>query len=133
MIARLEQGEDIEFVDKFIRAEYDDLNNINVVLGNQTIDESLKLDLGIHFVEIMRIASPHSDDCLIIYSETDKVLFIGDALSVDYYNNGYLDLDLLAELKITLKNIDFNQVVMGHNNILSKIEILNIIEKLLNT
>jgi glyoxylase-like metal-dependent hydrolase (beta-lactamase superfamily II) len=92
----------------------------------------MEIDLGDIVVELHHIISPHSEDCVCIFIPQEKVLFIGDAVGVDYYNNCYLDKDKLRSLITAIKEFDFDICVMGHAEPVSKSDILNIMSSIGN-
>jgi len=59
------------------------------------------------------------------------VLFIGDAVGVDYYNNCYLDKDKLRSLITAIEGFDFDACVVGHAEPISKQSIVNIMNSLM--
>lgn len=38
---------------------------------------------------------PHSEDTVCVYVPEEKVLFLGDSTSEDFFNDGYMDKDKL--------------------------------------
>ncbi len=132
MKKRLETKVEIEFADTCIRKEYSLLSEIQVVTSDLSFVETMKIDLGGITAELHQVESPHSDDCVCIFIPEERVLFIGDAVGVDYYNNCFLDKDKLRSLIGAVEGFDFDTCVLGHAEPMSKENILNIMHSLLN-
>lgn len=132
MKKRLETKLEIEFADSSIRKEYPVLSEILVTTSNISYTGTMEIDLGGIVAELHPIESPHSEDCSYIFIPQERVLFIGDAVGVDYYNNCYLDKSKLNSLLIAIEKINFDICVMGHADPASKLDILNIISSLLD-
>lgn len=131
MKKRLEEKVEIEFADTCIRNEYPLLSEIQVKTSDVSFKGNMEIDLGDIVVELHHIESPHSEDCVCVYIPQERVLFIGDAVGVDYYNNRYLDKDKLRSLITTIKEFDFDICVMGHSEPVSKSDIHKIMNSLL--
>lgn len=131
MKKRLEAKVEIEFADTCIRKEYPLLSEIRVTTSDISYNGDMEIDLGDIVVELHYIVSPHSEDCICIFIPQERVLFIGDAVGVDYYNNCYLDKHKLRSLITAIEEFDFDICVMGHAEPVSKLDILNIMGSLL--
>lgn len=131
MKKRLETKLEIEFADSCIRKEYSQISEILVTTSDISYNGTMEIDLGDIVAELHSIVSPHSEDCSCIFIPQERVLFIGDAVGVDYYNNCYLDKGKLHCLITTIENYDFDICVMGHAEPVSKLDILNIMSSLL--
>lgn len=115
MKERLRTGEDIEFCDRHIRIEYPDLNEIKVCPADIIFENTLTLDLGNVTCELRLVGGPHSDDSTIVYIPEEKVLFVGDADSGDFYfNHGKYDKKKLEYFLNKIKEIPFETYVHGH-------------------
>lgn len=131
MKKRLEAKVEIEFADTSIRTEYPLLSEIRVVTSDLTVDESMEIDLGDVTAELHHVESPHSEDCICVLIPQEKVLFIGDAVGVDYYNNCFLDKEKLRSLITSMEGFDFDTCVLGHADPMSKQNILSIMNSLM--
>ncbi|MCM3038927.1 MBL fold metallo-hydrolase [Paenibacillus motobuensis] len=131
MKKRLETGVEIEFADTCIRNEYSTLSEIQVITSDISFNGSMEIDLGDITAELHHIPSPHSDDSVCIFVPQEKVLFIGDAVGVDYYNNCYLDKDKLRSLITAIEGFDFDTCVVGHAEPISRESIVNIMNSLM--
>lgn len=131
MKKRLEAGVEIEFADTCIRNEYSTLSEVQVITSDISFNGSMEIDLGDITAELHHIPSPHSDDSVCIFVPQEKVLFIGDAVGVDYYNNCYLDKDKLRSLITAIEGFDFDTCVVGHAEPISRESIVNIMNSLM--
>ena len=55
---------------------------------------------------IFHTVSPHSEDTVCIYVPEEKVLFLGDSTSEDFFNGGYMDRDKLQVLIQMIQSTD---------------------------
>lgn len=128
---RLSNNIDIPFAHDNILKEFDDLSKIKILKGDIEFEDNLKFDLGNLVVEIFHTEAPHSNDSVLIYVPKDKVLFLGDSISKDYYNNMYYDLEKLNILIKNLESIDFEIGILGHNDPIKKEDLINILKSFL--
>ncbi|GKX66519.1 MBL fold metallo-hydrolase [Inconstantimicrobium mannanitabidum] len=113
---RLNTGEDIEMCDRCIKVEYPDREEIKVTTADIELNGSLKIDLGGVSCVITEFVAPHSEDSVLVYVPEEKTVFVGDAGCEDfYYNNGKYDKDKLEAFIESLKEIDFDTYVWGHD------------------
>ncbi|MGG7176680.1 MBL fold metallo-hydrolase [Clostridium paraputrificum] len=129
---RLSTKEDIEFADMNIRKEYQSLQDIKVVTADIVFKNDLELDLGGIKVILKNVISPHSEDSVIVYVPQEKVVFIGDAYSKDYYDNCNYDPIKINKLANTLENLEFDTCFLGHSTPLIKEEIISFLNSQYN-
>lgn len=122
---------EIEFVDTCIRKEYPLLSEIGVVTSDISFNGYMEIDLGGIVAQLHHVTSPHSDDSVYIFVPQEKVLFIGDAVGVDYYNNCHLDKEKLRSLITAMEGFDFDICVVGRAEPVSKSNLVNIMNFLL--
>ncbi|MDT3496295.1 MBL fold metallo-hydrolase [Bacillus toyonensis] len=122
---------EIEFVDTCIRKEYPLLSEIGVGTSDISFNGYIEIDLGGIVAQLHYVTSPYSDDSVCIFVPQEKVLFIGDAVGVDYYNNCHLDKDKLRSLITAIEGFDFDICVVGHAEPVSKSNLVNIMNSLL--
>ena len=116
MKRRLQTGEDIEFCDRCIRLEYPDRNRIKVHTSDIIFSDTMTLDLGGVHCELRHIGGPHSEDSVIVYIPEEKVLFVGDADSGDFYNNnGRYDEAKLKNYMNYIEKLDYDIHILGHD------------------
>lgn len=124
MKERIRQGIDIEFAEIYMRREYPVLGDIKVVPADLVFEQKLTLDLGGLTAKIFHVESPHSNDSVFIYIPEEKVLFVGDSTSEDFYNNHYLDKNKLKSLVATLESLECDYCLLGHAEPLKKRDLL---------
>ncbi|RED84197.1 MBL fold metallo-hydrolase [Cohnella phaseoli] len=131
MKKRLAEKVEIEFADTCIRNEYPLLSEIRVVTSDLSFSGFMEIDLGGITAQLHHVASPHSEDSVCVLVPQERVLFIGDAVGLDYYNNCYLDKDKLRSLLTTIEGFDFDTCVVGHAEPVSKQKIVEVMHSLL--
>ena len=107
--AKLSDSAYVKFLkqnDECLGREYIDNKRIVVVLSDIQFEEELILNLGGLTAKIFYTVSPHSEDTVLIYIPEEKILFLGDATSEDFFNNGYRDKDKLKTLINLIESID---------------------------
>lgn len=124
MNQRLLSGEDIEFADTNIRKEYKILQDIKVVPADIVFKNDLEINLGGLVVILKNVIAPHSEDSVIVYVPEEKAVFIGDAYSIDFYNNYNYDSAKLQSFINMLESLEFNTCFLGHSSPLKKTEII---------
>ena len=99
-------------------------------LPNLTFEDSLYFaDDGIYLFH----APGHTSNCISIYDEAEKILYVGDAIGdegqqdIDIIPNIYTTPQMMQETIEKWKNLDFEWCVIGHNkphkkDVLSKME-----------
>lgn len=102
-----------------------------MVTSDLSFEESMEIDLGDITAELYHVESPHSEDCVCILIPQERILFIGDAVGVDYYDNCFLDKEKLRSLITWIEGFDFDICVMGHAEPMSKENILHIMHSLM--
>lgn len=126
MKKRLESGEDIEMCNQCIKLEYPDRSNIKVVTAEIEFIGVISIDLGGVRCEIKEFVSPHSRDSVLIHVPEERIVFIGDAESGDYYhNNGGYDRIKLKEMINTLEKINADTIMPGHDELQLKSAVIN--------
>ena len=126
MERRLQSGEDIEICDRCIRMEYPDRNKIKVIRAPIEFAGVISIDLGGVHCEIRVFNATHSSDSVLIHVPEERVVFIGDADSEDYYQNkGEYDKARLKEMIKVLEKIDFDIFVLGHDVPQTKLQVIS--------
>ncbi|NFB17586.1 MBL fold metallo-hydrolase [Clostridium botulinum] len=124
MNQRLLTGEDIEFADTNIRKEYKNLQDIKVIPADIVFKNDLEINLGGLKVILKNVVAPHSADSVIVYVPEERVVFIGDAYSIDFYNNYKYDLAKLQNFINMLESLEFDICFLGHSSPLKKTDII---------
>lgn len=114
--------------DAHFRKEYNGCNQLNIQLSHITFSDKMTLDLGGITAQIFHTVSPHSEDSTCIYIPEEKVLFLGDATSEDFFNNGYMDQDKLHSLIQMIQTTDCDYCILSHWEPLGKKELLAYLE-----
>lgn len=131
---KLVQSDYFDFLkreDPFFAREYKTDDLLHIVLSDIQFQDELVLDCGGVSAKIFYTQSPHSEDTVCIYVLEEKVLFLGDATSEDFFNNGYLDLLKLKKLMKMIENTECEYCVLSHAAPLKKAELLSYLESIL--
>ena len=129
MSKRLNTGEDIEMCDWCIRLEYPDRSKIKVVTASIEFTGAVTIDLGGVCCEVREFVSSHSIDSVLVHIPEERIVFIGDAESGDYYdNNGEYDKGRLQEMIKTLGEIDIDTIMPGHDGPQPKAAVMNFLK-----
>ncbi|MGG5343954.1 MBL fold metallo-hydrolase [Enterococcus sp. AZ192] len=131
---KLSDNQYIEFLktdDECFAKEYSNNQKVRVVLSDIEFDTELTLKLGNLTAKIIHVDSPHSDDTVLIHIPEERVLFLGDATSEDFFNNGYMDFDKLKQLIRVIESIDCEYCILGHTEPLLKSELLDYLRTIL--
>lgn len=126
---RLDTGEDIKFCSDCIEKAYPDLSKIRVALPDETVADTLTLDLGGVHAKLFAIDSTHSRDSMLILVPEENALFVGDAHCADFYNGGTVEPARAAVYRDFIASLSFRHYFMGHAAPCSKKEILDELQK----
>lgn len=114
--------------DPCFEKEYRSEDSLKVVLADLTFQTKLNLHLGGITAHIFHTESPHSEDTVCIYVPEEKVLFLGDATSEDFFHDGYMDQRKLKKLVEMIEKTDCIYCVLSHCEPLKKEELLSYLE-----
>lgn len=130
---RLQSGEDIEFCDQCIRLEYPDRSMIKVATAEIEFTGSMTIDLGGVRCGIREFVSTHSSDSVLIHVPEERIVFIGDAESWDFYqSDGEYDRGKLQEMIKVLEEIDVDTIMPGHDGPQPRAAVLNFLKNEMN-
>lgn len=118
--------EDVHF-----RKEYYGQDKLTIVLSDVSFSDKLTLDLGGITAQIFHTVSPHSEDTVCVYVPEEKVLFLGDSTSEDFFNDGYMDKDKLKSLMCMIQSTDCKYCILSHYEPLVKEDLLCYLESIL--
>ena len=118
--------EDVHF-----RKEYYGQDKLTIVLSDVSFSDKLTLDLGGITAQIFHTVSPHSEDTVCVYVPEEKVLFLGDSTSEDFFNDGYMDKDKLKSLMCMIQSTDCKYCILSHCEPLVKEDLLCYLESIL--
>lgn len=125
-----EQAKDLNYIevlkkeDAHFRKEYCRQDKLSIILSDITFSDKMTLELGGITAQIFHTISLHSEDTTCVYVPEEKVLFLGDSTSEDFFNDGYMDKDKLHSLIQTIQLTDCNYCILSHCEPLSKEELL---------
>lgn len=120
------KNEDIHF-----RKEYCGQDQLHIVLADLSFSDAITLDLGGLTAQIFHTESPHSEDTVCIYVPEEKVLFLGDSTSEDFFHDGYMDQEKLRSLIQMIRFTDCEYCVLSHCEPLDKESLLCYLESIL--
>lgn len=83
---RVKDGREIPFCRDCMVKELPSPRSVKIRVPEIEVEDQLVVDLGTTRCRIEHIGSEHAKDHLVIYSEADRVLFIGDILFVELYD-----------------------------------------------
>lgn len=115
----------------YLAREYTNNKDIIVTLSDIEFDKELVISLGGLKAKIFHTTAPHSEDTVLIYIPEEKVLFLGDSTSEDFFNNNYMDINKLKSLIETIANIECKTCILGHAEPLDKNDLLDYLKSLL--
>lgn len=112
--------------DACLGREYAGDKEIVIVSSDMEFAGELILNLGGMTAIMDHAVSPHSEDTVLIYIPEEKILFLGDATSEDFFNNGYMDKNKLNMLINKIEETDCQYCVLSHAEPLSKQDLLDL-------
>ena len=115
----------------YLAREYANNEDIIVTLSDIEFDKKLVINLGGIKAKIFHTKAPHSEDTVLIYIPEEKILFLGDSTSEDFFNNNYMDINKLKSLIETIGKIECKTCILGHAEPLNKNDLLDYLESLL--
>lgn len=84
---RVEKGEEIEFCEEHIKIAHPNSNRkIDIPKADITFDGFLEIDLGGVTVSVEHMNVDHSKDCCLVNVREENIVFMGDAMYLDMYN-----------------------------------------------
>lgn len=117
--------------DSFFAEEYKDGRKLTVGLPDFQFETELTINLGGLTARLFHAVSPHSEDTVCIHVPEERLLFLGDATSEDFFNNGYMDKEKLRTLIGTIREIDCKYCILSHTEPLEKQELLDYLDTVL--
>ena len=121
---------DLQYIDKLkmadpcFKREYHNKQSLNIVLSDIEFREEIILNLGGLTAKIFQTVSPHSEDAVCLYVPEEKVLFLGDSTSEDFFNGGFMDHRKLKKLIMMIEDTNCEFCVLSHTEPLKKGELL---------
>jgi glyoxylase-like metal-dependent hydrolase (beta-lactamase superfamily II) len=131
---KLSDSSHIDFLkkdDACFAKEYADIQKVIIALSDIQFDTELTLNLGGITAKIFHVESPHSEDTVLIFVPEERILFLGDSTSEDFFNNGYMDHNKLKMLINVIESIDCQYCILSHTDPLTKSELLDYLKTIL--
>ena len=98
-----------------IKAEMPSPRYVNVPKADIVFNHSMNLKLGDVTCRIQHVGGDHSQDSTIVFVVPDRVLFLGDCLSSDFYApEPFYTLQQLTSLLDTIESLNAASYVEGH-------------------
>ncbi|RPF43238.1 metallo-beta-lactamase superfamily protein [Hydrogenoanaerobacterium saccharovorans] len=116
--------------DECLCREYADGKSMVVVPSDIQFEEELTLNLGEMTAKIFHAESPHSEDTALIYVPEEKILFLGDATSEDFFNDGFMDKEKLEALIKLIECTDCQYCILSHTEPLPKPDLLHYLKSI---
>jgi glyoxylase-like metal-dependent hydrolase (beta-lactamase superfamily II) len=116
--------------DKCFKMEYANDKEVVIVNSDISFEGSFDLNLGGMTAKIFHAKSPHSEDTVLVYIPEEKILFLGDSTSEDFFNEGYMDQDKLQALINLIESIDCQYCILSHTDPLIKSDLLHYLKTL---
>lgn len=132
-----EQARDTEYIeilkkeDVHFGKEYCGQDKLDIMLADIVFSDKMTLDLGGITAKIFHTVSPHSEDTTCVYVPEEKMLFLGDATSEDFFNGGYMDKDKLQSLIQMIRSTECDYCILSHCEPLTKEGLLCYLESIL--
>ena len=113
------KADDIHF-----QKEYEGKDEVDIVLSDVQFEDRMVINLGGLTADIFHTVSPHSEDTVCVYIPEEKVLFLGDSTSEDFFNGGYMDHSKLECLVKMIEAVDCEYCILSHCEPLKKDDLL---------
>lgn len=110
--------------DIYFRKEYAGQTELKIVVSDIEYVNEITLNLGNAAARVFHTVSPHSEDTTCVYIPEEKVLFLGDAASEDFFNGGYMDQEKLSRFIQMVSSLDCEYCVLSHCEPMKKRELL---------
>lgn len=107
----------------YVDEEFPNVPIPTIRTGEIEFHDHLTLDPGGVRAELFHVEAPHTPDSTLIYIPEDKVLFLGDA-SLSSFETGRMDREKMNALLETVRNLDCQAILLGHEGLLSKEDFL---------
>ncbi len=117
-------------MDPCIAREYADGRAVNITLSDIEYREAVGLDGGGITLKVFETVSPHTDDTTLVLVNEERILFTGDAVCGEYPSE-YAEADKVKSLMDTIQAAEADLFAGGHWKVMSKAEVLAVLEKML--
>jgi glyoxylase-like metal-dependent hydrolase (beta-lactamase superfamily II) len=120
---RVASGEEIEFCSSMIKKEMPSREGLILRNGDITFDSKLEVDLGGVTCMIENVKGDHSEDSCIIYIPSDKVMFLGDCMSPDFYSGARSYSHKVVDMINKITQYDVDTYIAAHDEPFEKEEV----------
>lgn len=120
---RVASGEEIEFCSTMIKKEMPSREGLVLGKADITFDSRVELDLGGIKVIVENVKGDHAEDSCIVYIPSDKVMFLGDCLSPDFYSGPRSYSHSVVDMIDRIMKYDVETYIAAHDEPLSKEEV----------
>lgn len=121
--ARVASGEEIEFCSSMIKKEMPSREGLILGSGDITFDSKLEIDLGGITCIIDNVGGDHAEDSCIVYIPSDKVMFLGDCISPDFYSGPRSYSGKVISMIDKIMKYDVDTYICAHDEPIDKSEI----------
>ncbi len=127
--SRVAAGLEIPFNADMIKKEMPIRHSFKIKIADISFMEECFVRIEDIFCHLIHIGGPHSDDSVIVYIPSEKVLFVGDCCAGDPYSGNGIQLKLLSETLDKLNQFDADWFVPSHGDPQSKEDFMTSMRK----
>ncbi|MBF0713911.1 MBL fold metallo-hydrolase [Gemella sp. GH3] len=126
---RIANNIDTKYSVDILKKVYPNINDINIKIPDIKKYGDFSMNLGDLVVYFYSNDNSHSDDSLLIYIKSEKLLFLGDSHSKSYKTIPLsFDKTKLYNYINFIKDINFDYAIPGHGNIMTKHDLVSYLE-----
>ena len=111
-------------LDECIRREYEWDKPVIITFPDIVFSDELTIDAGSCPIRLLRSSAPHTDDSTLVFAESEKVLFLGDAAGGTFPTWGK-NPELCRQLAETVAGLDADVCLESHYIPQTKQEIID--------
>ncbi|MDN7243544.1 MBL fold metallo-hydrolase [Planococcus sp. N028] len=113
---RVQTGEEIEFCRGMIKLEMPERDSLRLESPTLSFSDKMEVDLGNVTCVIEHVGGVHATDSSIVYIPEEKVLFLGDCISPDFYSGDWsYDRKELQILFDKIRKYEVDYYLSSHN------------------
>ncbi|WP_033543385.1 MBL fold metallo-hydrolase [Planococcus sp. CAU13] len=114
---RVETGEEIEFCQEMIKREMPTRDHLVLKSPELSFADRIEIDLGNLTCIVEHIGGVHAPDSSVVYIPEEKVLFLGDCLSPDFYSGDWsYDRNELQLLLSKIRKYEVDYYISSHDD-----------------
>ncbi|HYE10718.1 MAG TPA: MBL fold metallo-hydrolase [Patescibacteria group bacterium] len=130
---RVASGDEIEFCSSMIKKEMPSREGLILGKGDITFDSKLEIDLGGIACIIENVTGDHAEDSCIVYIPSEKVMFLGDCISPDFYSGARSYSHKVVDMINKIMKYDVDIYIAAHDEPLDKEEVHQYFKELIET